>query len=1006
MSLVKDYLQLYKQYSEEYGPNTIILMQVGAFYEVYGLRKEDGSIYQSNIEAFASLCDLIIARKKSCVGSDDVVMAGFRDYMLDKYLNKLQESGYTAVVYSQDAPSKNTTRSLTGIYSPGTFFSANTTVLSNVTLCLRMIKSRTAIHVGLAMIDIFTGKTAAFELSTSDYHNPTSFDQLERYVSVYDPSEILFIHDFDEKYVDDIISFIGAENRNNIRIKISDKSNRLAKMAINCEKQTVQNEILIKFNLGVEQEYQTHSLFGDHELSAFAFCFLLDYVHSHNPDLTNRLQEPVLENQTDRLLLANHSLQQLNIIDDHQYTGKCSSVSSLLNSCVTPMGRRAFKYKMLNPISNPKELNKSYDLIDQFRQLDELQSVRSLLKGVRDLEKLERKRLLKRTTPFDFAQLIENLKSCSSISKMINIEKEVDSSIEDICCQTSEKIEEKCGRIINHIEDVLDVNKCKHLDTLRFSKSASNIEESDAESDETDLLSVAFIKRGKSDRIDQRVRSNIEGRDKLECIRKAFDDLVTKGEKKTAGKNDYVKIHETPTMGVSIITTKRRSVILLDQLKKLKNKEMLENTFLSRFDNNTYSLEINISDLNIISTTSTNVAIWSPQIRELATGIRLSKEALVDEIYTFFMYFSKEFEQFAGDLLDISRYITTVDVWSCLAHTSIKNAYCKPVIDETETDSYMDVRGIRHPLIEKLQTKETYVSNDVILGCHSKGALLYGTNAVGKTSLIRSLGIACILAQSGMYVPATALKIKPYKSIFTRILGNDNLFKGMSTFAVEMSELRSILKMADNNSLILGDELCSGTESDSALSIFMAGIEHLSQCKSSYLFATHFHEMVNMEEFKKMKDIEVFHMSVRYDSKSKMLMYDRKLQKGPGESMYGLEVCKSLQLPDVFLRRAHEIRMKYRPDSKNVTDMKKSRYNRKKLMGNCEICKKTVATDVHHLRYQKDADASGHIDGMHKNHVGNLASVCKECHDMTHAENIIWRRVKTSNGYQLIKEDQ
>ena len=97
--------------------------------------------------------------------------------------------------------------------------------------------------------------------------------------------------------------------------------------------------------------------------------------------------------------------------------------------------------------------------------------------------------------------------------------------------------------------------------------------------------------------------------------------------------------------------------------------------------------------------------------------------------------------------------------------------------------------------------------------------------------------------------------------------------------------------------------------------------------------------------------------------------------------------------------------MKYRPDSKNVTDMKKSRYNRKKLMGNCEICKKTVATDVHHLRYQKDADASGHIDGMHKNHVGNLASVCKECHDMTHAENIIWRRVKTSNGYQLIKED-
>ena len=104
------------------------------------------------------------------------------------------------------------------------------------------------------------------------------------------------------------------------------------------------------------------------------------------------------------------------------------------------------------------------------------------------------------------------------------------------------------------------------------------------------------------------------------------------------------------------------------------------------------------------------------------------------------------------------------------------------------------------------------------------GILLYGTNAVGKTSFIRALGISVIMAQAGLYVPASSYKYKPYKYIFTRILGNDNLFKGLSTFAVEMSELRTILRLADKNSLVLGDELCSGTESISAVSIFVAGV--------------------------------------------------------------------------------------------------------------------------------------------------------------------------------------
>ena len=126
-----------------------------------------------------------------------------------------------------------------------------------------------------------------------------------------------------------------------------------------------------------------------------------------------------------------------------------------------------------------------------------------------------------------------------------------------------------------------------------------------------------------------------------------------------------------------------------------------------------------------------------------------------------------------------------------------------------------------------------------------------------------------------------------------------------------MTELRSILKNANENSLILGDELCSGTESTSALSIFTAGIKYLSNKNCSFIFATHFHEIINYSEIKELDSFKLLHMSVVYDRVNDRLIYDRKLKEGPGDNMYGLEVCKSLNLPEDFLEMAHDIRNKY-----------------------------------------------------------------------------------------------
>ena len=232
------------------------------------------------------------------------------------------------------------------------------------------------------------------------------------------------------------------------------------------------------------------------------------------------------------------------------------------------------------------------------------------------------------------------------------------------------------------------------------------------------------------------------------------------------------------------------------------------------------------------------------------------------------------------------------------------------------------------------------------------------------------------MAQAGLYVPCSCFFYKPYNKIFTRILGNDNLFKGLSTFAVEMSELRTILTLSDDNSIVIGDELCSGTESDSARSIFTAGVEWLHNSKATFMFATHFHEINDYEEMSELERVKMMHMAVTYDKKRDLLIYDRKLREGPGDNMYGLEVCKSLNLPDQFLSRAHAIRMKYDPKTSNILAQKKTRYNAKKLKGSCEICG-AAGEEVHHLKHQASADVNQFIESHHKNHPANLVNFVK-----------------------------
>jgi DNA mismatch repair protein MutS len=193
-------------------------------------------------------------------------------------------------------------------------------------------------------------------------------------------------------------------------------------------------------------------------------------------------------------------------------------------------------------------------------------------------------------------------------------------------------------------------------------------------------------------------------------------------------------------------------------------------------------------------------------------------------------------------------------------------------------------------------------------GANIRGVLLYGINSSGKSSLMKSIGIAVTLAQAGFFVPVKAMKFSLFDGVYTRIQSRDNVAKSLSTFGVEMLELNTIFSRATERSLILGDEISHGTETLSAVAIVASTIMELSKKGALFLMTTHLHQLSMISELSRLREVVHLHLSVRYDDTSDRLIYDRILKAGRGSSVYGLEFAESLHMNPSFLKNAKRLR--------------------------------------------------------------------------------------------------
>ena len=692
------------------------------------------------------------------------------------------------------------------------------------------------------------------------------------------------------------------------------------------------------------------------------------------------------------------------------------------------MGSRAYKYALLHPTFCASDLEQDYAITEHILSVSDpapvsVVSLREKLSYMKDIEKLHRHIILRKITPYHVFCLFHNLRHIRELYTTCSIDVSLARYLSERW-NIQNDVVWKSTILLDLFEKTLNIELCSGItDTLfetniihrgisaELDKLTDEYRYTQKSLDEVQLVLNQLIQDGVWAQ-DWRQGSDDTPKSISETL---TDDYKTKMEDKT---HEAVKIHETDKMGISLQATKRRTKLLEDRIKKLPagEKVIMINIKDSLGCERIYAFDI--SALTYPTASGSSNTIHSQQIYELCAAVVSLRVKISDMVALIYYGFIGSLHEYNHDFENMAAFVSAVDMIQNRCYVARKYRYCRPVIaavGDAVGSSFVRASGLRHCLIERINEEECYVTNDVELGgsdtatTTTSGMLLYGTNAVGKTSLIRAIGVAVIMAQAGFYVPASSFVYRPYQSIMTRILGNDNLFKGLSTFVVEMSELRVILRMADTNTLVLGDELCSGTEMDSAISIFVAGLQHLYRAGASFIFATHLQEIAGYSEIREMSPrLRLAHMRVFYDKARDTLVYDRKLQDGAGESMYGLEVCKSLHLPDDFLECANMIRVKYRgvstktPTASILDDSVPSRYNAAKLRRLCELCEKTRGTEIHHLQHQESADADNFIGHIHKNHPANLASICEDCHREIHTTGVEHVKVKTGKGVRIV----
>ena len=311
--------------------------------------------------------------------------------------------------------------------------------------------------------------------------------------------------------------------------------------------------------------------------------------------------------------------------------------------------------------------------------------------------------------------------------------------------------------------------------------------------------------------------------------------------------------------------------------------------------------QINLDETYIRKQTLSNAESFiTEELKDIEDKILNAQDKIKTLEYDLFVQIRDEVYKNIEKLQKISKIIANIDVFVSLATVAYVNNYVKPILNN---ENKIEIINGRHPVVEDMVGEENFIKNDTILEKHSIN-LITGPNMAGKSTYMRQTAIICLMAHIGSFVPCEYANISILDRIFTRVGASDDLSKGQSTFMVEMSEVSNILENATEKSLVILDEIGRGTSTYDGISLAWSIVEYIQKnIKAKTLFATHYHELTLLEE--KFNNIKNYSVQVKEENDN--VVFLRKIQRGPANKSYGINVAKLAKLPDEVIQRANII---------------------------------------------------------------------------------------------------
>jgi DNA mismatch repair protein MutS len=897
---------------------------------------DDGLV---DIKAISDLLNIQVSRRNKAileVNRSNALMAGFPMFALRKFVTLLLQKNYTVVIVDQITPPPKPKRAITEVISPGTNIECDSGSTGNA--CNYMM---TLFIEDLQ--DWKSGKTnigvgcALIDITTGVSHVYEAYSKPhDTNYALDEVYRLMSSYNPAEIIITGKTDFLFEELCTQLEISHNKcVHNKLNLYPADLDKLAFQNMILSKV-------YHPASMLS-----------LLEYLDLERLPLATKAFVYIVmfaqKHNADLLTKIERPsiIQKGNILQLHFNAAKQLNITNglmgILNNTCTAIGKRGFMELLFAPFTAPEVLNRTYDNIQSLLMNKSFLGIRKALSNVCDLSRVMRKMYMQKLQPMEMMYFDGSLQSIVEVIQLIK----------------------QAGLILDITinEDCVEAVQSFYRDSLVLDTMAKyNIE----------TIEESFFTKGVYEEVDE-----LQGA--VNVNMQVFHDLVDK-------LGPFFKLDYNERDGYYLLITAKR---------------FKETKFAAMYQCQDHAIESKHFSSKPVSTSSANVKIHHPIFGTLSDKIVALKAKLKSAVTNKFKAFIHDFVTSHDDALHtIIRFVQDVDILTTHAYNAETYRYYRPTLaDKYNGRSFIDAKEMRHPVVEVYNKTTCFVANDVAFTPDHVGMLLFGLNCSGKTTLSKAVALNVIMAQIGSFVPSKRMEFYPYCHIFTRIPSGDDMLKALSTFAVEMTELRNILKRADDQSLIVGDEVSHGTEVTSGVAIVGAAICELTRRGSHFIFATHIHDIVDVPRVRDLDGVRMCHMSVHFDHATGQLVYDRKLKPGSGDSVYGLEVCKALDMPQEFLDLAYEIRNGGREVVPHTSRYSKDVY----MQQPCQICGQMMQ-EVHHIHQQAHAESDGFIRDTHirKNAPYNLVAVCAKCHDDIHAHKIVVQGyVQTNQGVVL-----